>query len=123
MPAATLAAQPLPGADVQPRAPGGAPLPLMTDPNLVWQSLQYHQHGLMQVGAADPGHPNHDLFQAVCAGMQQMMEGGPLPAVGLDGLPVPVGALPVARRSPFLDEDGLLTYTPDPLKVRSLGLA
>lgn len=92
-----------------------------------------------QVGALDPGHPNHLQLLAVQQAQQQMSSGGPLPAVGLDGMPVPPPGLDMALlhrqaqqaaaagcggaaavRSPFLDEDGLLTYLPDPLKVGCL---
>jgi hypothetical protein len=107
----------------------------LTDPQQIWQALGFHQQGLVQAGAVDPQHPSHDLLLAVQHSLQQMQLGGPLPLVGMDGLPLPpdqadvvLRALqaqaggPVAKAlgpSPFLDEQGLLTYLPDPVKVRA----
>jgi hypothetical protein len=84
-----------------------------------------------------PAHPAHFQLLLVQQALAQMDAGGPLPPVGLDGLPV-VAPGPLAAASQrvqdaardsalppgaaFVDEEGLLTYAPDPVKVGGRGL-
>lgn len=101
-------------------APPQAQLPqLITDPNTAWQALQHHQQVLMQMGAFDPNHPNHGFLASVQQALQQMAAGGPLPLIGLDGMPLPpeeAAKLVKASQNPWLDENGLMKYLPDPVK-------
>lgn len=107
----------------QPPPPPAQQPQIMTDPAQAWQALQYHQGQLMQLGAADPNNPNHHFLQSVMSALQQMAEGGPLPLIGMDGMPLPpeiaVQLMQQAQtqtQNPWLDEQGLMRYMANPLK-------